>query len=60
MDKFKQQTIGRVSGIAQNLKSYANSMCHGKRIGVGYFLNSGQCINNYVNLLYIMIILNST
>ena len=30
-------------------KHNINSMCHGKRIGVGYLLNRGKCINNYVH-----------
>ena len=38
----RQQKIGGVSGIAQNLKSYVNSKYHGKRIGVGYLLNRGK------------------
>ena len=33
-------------------------MCHGKRIGVGYYLNRGKCINNHINMLYM--ILDST
>ena len=50
-----QQKIGGVSEIAHNLKSYLNSMCHGKRIGDVYFLNMGECINNYINILYIVL-----
>ena len=51
----RQQKIGGVNEIAQNLKSYVNSLCQGRSIGVGYFIKGGKCINNPINMFYIIL-----
>ena len=49
MSRYRgSKKIGGVSAIDQNLKSYVNSMCHGKRIRVAYFLNMIYIISDYL------------